>query len=60
MFYSRVLPDNLYIVMKRPSTNTNLFMRIIIIVFIAEQIIFMGFVIFKKGTSIIDYLSGLF
>lgn len=46
--------------MKKRNSDFNLFMRIIIIVFIAEQILFMGFVLFKKGTSILDYLAGLF
>lgn len=46
--------------MTKRQMDVNLFMKIVIIVFIAEQIIFMAYIIYKKGTAILDYLAGLF
>lgn len=46
--------------MKKREMDINLFMKIVIIIFIAEQVIFMAFVIYKKGTAILDYLANLF
>jgi hypothetical protein len=46
--------------MKNRQVKINYFMRVIIIIFVTEQIIFMGLVIYNKGTAIIDYLSQFF
>lgn len=46
--------------MRKESADTNKFLRIIVAIFVIEQVIFMGYVIMKKGTAIIDYLSSLF
>ncbi len=46
--------------MRRRQVDVNLFMKIVIIIFIAEQVIFMAYIIYKKGTAILDYLTSLF
>lgn len=46
--------------MKKREMDVNLFMKIIIIIFIAEQVLFMAYVIYKKGTAILDYIANLF
>lgn len=46
--------------MKKRELDVNLFMKIIIIIFIAEQVLFMAYVIYKKGTAILDYIANLF
>ncbi|MDO9510268.1 MAG: hypothetical protein Q7J34_00790 [Bacteroidales bacterium] len=46
--------------MKRETAENSKFLRVIVIVFVMEQVIFMAYVIMKKGTAIIDYISSLF
>lgn len=46
--------------MKKREMDVNLFMKIVIIIFIAEQVLFMAYVIYKKGTAILDYIANLF
>ncbi|MGC8866051.1 MAG: hypothetical protein ACP5O2_10070 [Bacteroidales bacterium] len=46
--------------MKKREMDVNLLMKIIIIIFIAEQVLFMAYVIYKKGTAILDYIANLF
>ncbi|MDD2963382.1 MAG: hypothetical protein PHQ65_08130 [Bacteroidales bacterium] len=43
--------------MRSRKSDFNLFARIILVVFIVEQLIFMGLVFYNKGTSIIDFLA---
>lgn len=46
--------------MRKRQLDINLFMKIVIMIFIAEQVLFMAYIIFKKGTAIIDYIRTLF
>ncbi|MDK2910022.1 MAG: hypothetical protein PWR20_1589 [Bacteroidales bacterium] len=46
--------------MRKRQMDINLFMKIVIMIFIAEQVLFMAYIIYKKGTAIIDYLATLF
>jgi hypothetical protein len=46
--------------MEPKKSKVNFWLRAVIILFIAEQIIFMAYVILKKGASIIDYIANLF
>jgi len=43
--------------MKTRKSDFSLFARIVLVVFIVEQLIFMGLVLYKKGTSIVDFLG---
>jgi len=43
--------------MKTRKADFNLFARTVLVVFIVEQLIFMGLVFYQKGTSIIDFLA---
>ena len=42
---------------KAKGGNFNLLARILVVIFIAEQIIFMFYVFYQKGTSMIDFIS---
>lgn len=43
--------------MKTRKSDFGLFARIVLVIFVVEQLIFMGLVLYQKGTSIIDFLG---
>jgi len=42
---------------KAKGGDYNLLAKILVIIFIAEQIIFMFYVFYQKGTAMIDFIS---
>lgn len=46
--------------MKNRKSSTSFWLRAVIVIFIAEQMLFMGYVILKKGAAFIDYIASLF
>lgn len=62
MFYL-YLPNSIHLTryvlfyMRTRKADFNLFTRVVLIIFIVEQLIFMALVFYQKGTSIIDFLA---